>query len=74
MSIVIEFLGPIGLEPINIQASSLDEVSQILNKDTNISKWLQSSAIAVNDEIITNKNHILKDGDKISILPPVCGG
>jgi hypothetical protein len=30
--------------------------------------------VAVNDEIATNLEMPIKNGDKISILPPVCGG
>jgi molybdopterin synthase sulfur carrier subunit len=73
-NITVEFLGPINKEPINIEASSLQEVKQILKDDSLLSSWLQSSAVALNDEIVNNLNIQLKDGDKISLLPPVCGG
>jgi molybdopterin synthase sulfur carrier subunit len=70
----IEFLGPIAKEPIYIKAATLKDIGEFLKSDKHISKWLAKCAIAVNDEIVKEKNIILKDGDKISILPPVCGG
>jgi len=39
-----------------------------------LKKWLNICAVAVNDEIVNDINFALKEGDKISILPPVCGG
>ena len=48
--------------------------SDILKKDTSLSNWLENSAIAVNDILVGDKTYKLKDGDKVSLLPPVCGG
>jgi molybdopterin synthase sulfur carrier subunit len=71
----IEFLGPINKESIKIDAKWLHEVGEILRKDPELSKWLDKSAVAVNDEIITSdEKFLLLDGDRISILPPVSGG
>ena len=70
----IEFLGPIGKEPLDLDISNLNELSKILNDDESMSSWLENSAIAVNDILVQDKNHPLKDGDKVSLLPPVCGG
>lgn len=70
----VEFLGPIKLEKLKFKATNLAEVKEILNKKDELKKWLKICAVAVNDEIVTNLNTPLKDGDKISILPPVCGG
>ena len=72
--IIIEFLGPINRDPMKIDISNLNELKGILKDDNTVLPWLESSAIAVNDVIITNKNTILKSGDKVSLLPPVCGG
>ena len=72
--IKIEFLGPINIEPIFIDVTNLYEVSEVLQKDKKLSEWLEISAVAINNSL-TNKLDIeLKDGDVISILPPVCGG
>ena len=70
----VEFLGPIKKEPINVEIKNLNELSQILKNDEELIPWLENSAVAINDMLVSNKNHILKPGDKISLLPPVCGG
>lgn len=74
MSVIIEFLGPIEQDSMEVQADSLKELSSILKNDPKIEPWLDKSAIAVNDKIIKDINFKLKDNDKVSILPPVCGG
>ncbi len=70
----IEFLGPINKEDMNLDITNLKELSQILKDDKEVSTWLQKCAVAVNDELIFSKDFELKSGDKISLLPPVCGG
>ncbi len=70
----VEFLGPIGKDSLDLDIKNLNELSEILKKDESLISWLQNSAIAVNDTMVKDKNHPLKDGDKISLLPPVCGG
>lgn len=72
--VTIEFLGPIGKEPIQIEAKSLAEVKEQLKGDTSLTEWLNNSAVAINDKIINSIDINLNDGDKISLLPPVCGG
>jgi len=70
----IEFLGPIAKASIEIEAGSLKDVALYLQQDSQLSAWLEKLAIAVNDTMVCDLGHILKDGDKISLLPPVCGG
>ncbi|MCZ6160224.1 MoaD/ThiS family protein [Campylobacter ureolyticus] len=70
----VEFLGPIKKDDLEIKASNLAELKEILNKDESLKEWLEISAVAINDEIINNLDKELKNGDKVSILPPVCGG
>jgi len=72
--VLIEFLGPINKESIKVDISSLKELSDIMLKDDELKKWAENSAVAVNGKVITNIDYKLKDGDVISILPPVCGG
>ena len=72
--IKVEFLGPIGKEPIEIDIDNLSQLSDILKEDEQLAPWLINSAVAVNDTIVSSKDMLLKDGDKISLLPPVCGG
>jgi len=70
----VEFLGPIGKENIEVDVKNLKELKELLNKDEKIKKWLENSAVAINDKIVTNIEVELKDGDRVAILPPVCGG
>ena len=70
----VEFLGPIGKAPIEIEAKSLREVSQKLKEDPSLVDWLDKCAVAHNDTMVNNLDTPLQDGDRISILPPVCGG
>ena len=72
--IEIEFLGPIGVENLKVEAKNLGEVKAALSDKEELKKWLNICTVAVNDEIVSDINFALKEGDKISILPPVCGG
>ena len=70
----VEFLGPIGREPLRLNASSLQEVKAELQKDEGLREWLSNCAVAVNDKMVYDANFALKSGDRVSLLPPVCGG
>ncbi len=72
--IKVEFLGPIGLDAMQIEATTLAELGAKLQEKEELKPWLANSAIAVNDTLVNDKNMALKEGDKVSILPPVCGG
>jgi len=72
--IKVEFLGPIKKEPLEVEINTLEELSEILKQDESLHPWLENSAVAVNDVLIKDKTTILNDGDKVSLLPPVCGG
>lgn len=70
----VEFLGPIGKDPIEVKANTLQDVAEVLQKDKDVNVWLENCAVAVNDEITRDVTKELKDGDRVSLLPPVCGG
>ncbi|HEF9709151.1 TPA: MoaD/ThiS family protein [Campylobacter coli] len=70
----VEFLGPINKEKLELEVKNLKELKEILQKDESLKEWLELCAISLNDEIIFDENTKLKDGDKIALLPPVCGG
>jgi len=72
--IKVEFLGPIGKDPIEMEASTLADVSAKLKEDSTLTQWLEKCAVALNDTMVNDLSAVLKDGDKVSILPPVCGG
>lgn len=72
--VIIEFLGPIGKKPLELELTNLSELAEVLKQDESLKEWLNNSAVAINDTLVQDKNHPLKDGDKVSLLPPVCGG
>lgn len=70
----VEFLGPINKESIDLDIKNLSELSNILKKLKYHSLQLhkfQAKKIFFHH---FSKNFELKSGDKISLLPPVCGG
>jgi molybdopterin synthase sulfur carrier subunit len=67
-------LGPIQKEPLELDIRNLNELATILQNDKELSVWLENSAVAVNDTLVSSLECELKDGDKVSLLPPVCGG
>ncbi len=70
----IEFLGPINKEPINIEINHLSELKNLFEDDPSLKEWISCSAIAVNDKLVSNLNLSVSKNDKITLLPPVCGG
>ena len=72
--VTVEFLGPIAREPMHMEASSLQELAQKLQVYSDIAPWLEKCAVAINDEMVDDLSRRLDDGDKIVLLPPVCGG
>lgn len=72
--IKVEFLGPIGLAPQEFDVKNLTELKEKLHQIPELKSWLELSAIAINDELVTSLDIELKSGDKVVLLPPVCGG
>jgi molybdopterin synthase sulfur carrier subunit len=72
--ITIEFLGPINKKPLHVNIENLNQLGDILRSDDTLKPWLKNSAVAVNDILVTDKSLELKNGDRVSLLPPVCGG
>jgi len=72
--IKVEFLGPIQKDSLELDIQNLNELAKILQEDEEMKEWLQTCAVAVNDTLVASLEAPLKDGDKISLLPPVCGG
>ena len=72
--VTVEFLGPIGKPPMEVEAATLNELAAALENVEGVSEWLGTSAVAINDTMTADRNAPLRDGDRISILPPVCGG
>lgn len=73
--IKVHFLGPIGLESIELESKNFDELALELAKIDVLKEWIPLCAVALNDKIIQNPSDIIfNDNDEISLLPPVCGG
>lgn len=72
--VTIEFLGPIQKAAITMEAASLRDVAEVLKQDNELAQWIDSCAVAVNDTLVASLDTPLKSGDKVSLLPPVCGG
>ena len=70
----VDFLGPIGVDSVELDISTLKELSEYMLNDNRLKEWVEISAVAVNDTLISDREYILKSGDRVSILPPVCGG
>ncbi len=70
----VEFLGPIDRKPMEVNIKNLKELKDIFKNDEKLQEWLKISAVAVNDTLVNSLDVKIEEGDKISILPPVCGG
>ncbi len=70
----VEFLGPINKDSMNLEITNLNDLSEILKDDVDVSTWLKTCAVAINDTLVSSRDVVLKDGDRVSLLPPVCGG
>jgi molybdopterin synthase sulfur carrier subunit len=72
--IKVEFLGPINKSALEVEITNLNELGTILKNEQDVSSWLETCAVAINDTLVSSKDFELKDGDRVSLLPPVCGG
>lgn len=72
--IEVEFLGPLGNKTYTSNAMDLHMLKEELQAISEINLWLKDCAVALNGTIITSLDVPIKDGDKIVLLPPVCGG
>ncbi len=70
----VEFLGPIGKPPMRVEITNLKELKQLFAEDAQLAQWLSTCAVAVNDRIVSSLDHPIGPEDRISLLPPVCGG
>jgi molybdopterin synthase sulfur carrier subunit len=72
--IKVEFLGPLNRESIDVDIKSLNDLKEMFKDDKELQEWLEICAVAVNDTLVCSLDAEVKTGDKISLLPPVCGG
>ena len=59
---------------MELDIDNLNELALVLQDDATMSEWLKNCAVAVNNTMVSSLETPLKSGDKISLLPPVCGG
>lgn len=72
--ITVEFLGPISKPDMELDITNLNELAKILQEDKEMSDWLDNCAVAINNNLVSSLDTPLNTGDKVSLLPPVCGG
>lgn len=70
----VEFLGPIKEESMQLDIHDLHGLRAVLQQKESVSPWLPMSAVSVNDVLVEDLQTPLKDGDRVMVLPPVCGG
>jgi len=70
--VLIKFLGPISRDDLEVEVNSSEELKEVIKQNVD-NEWIEKIAVAVNDKIVSNLDDI-KNGDVISLLPPVCGG
>lgn len=70
----VEFLGPLNRESIEVEIKSLNDLKEMFKNDKELQEWLEICAVAVNDTLVCSLDTKVESGDKISLLPPVCGG
>lgn len=70
----VEFLGPLNRDSIEVDIKSLSELKEIFKDDGELQEWLEICAVAVNDTLVCSLDTKINSTDKISLLPPVCGG
>lgn len=70
----VEFLGPINKSPIEVDITHLEQLKNLFKDDKELQQWLEVCAVAVNDTLTATIDIPINPNDKISLLPPVCGG
>ncbi len=70
----IEFLGPLGRPSIEVDIANLKELKAYFKDDHELQEWLGICAVALNDTLVCSLDVPVQSSDKISLLPPVCGG
>ena len=70
----VEFLGPLGRPSIEVDIANLQELKTYFKEDKEMQEWLGICAVAINDTLVCSLDIPISPNDKISLLPPVCGG
>ena len=70
----VEFLGPMARPSIEVDIQNLQELKTFFKHDAQLQECLAICAVAVNDTLVCALDMPNSSNDKISLLPPVCGG
>lgn len=70
----VEFLGPLSRPSIEVNINNLEDLKVFFIDDLELQNWLAICAVAVNDTLVFSLDMQIQTNDKISLLPPVCGG
>lgn len=70
----VEFLGPLNRASIEVDIKNLAELKELFKQDAQLREWLGICAVALNDTLVCSLDVKVEPNDKISLLPPVCGG
>lgn len=70
----VNFLGPLNRPSVEVDISSLRDLKEIFKDDQDLQEWLRICAVAINDTLVYSLDTKIEPNDKISLLPPVCGG
>lgn len=70
----VEFLGPLNRASIDVDIKTLAELKEMFKEDEQLQEWLEICSVAVNDTMVCSLDVKIEANDKISLLPPVCGG
>jgi molybdopterin synthase sulfur carrier subunit len=70
----VEFLGPINRASIEVNINCLADLKEAFKEDNELQEWLEICSVAVNDTMVCSLDTKIEATDKISLLPPVCGG
>ncbi len=70
----VEFLGPMNKESMQVDIQTLADLKEMFKDDVQLQEWLEICAVAVNDTLVCSLDIKIEPNDKISLLPPVCGG
>ena len=70
----VEFLGPMARPSFEVDIQNLQELKTFFKDVAQLQEWLAICAVAINDTLVCSLDMPVSKNDKISLLPPVCGG
>ncbi len=56
------------------KSSAIDLINHVIELHPDLSESMEEVSVAVNKKYISDKKHILMDGDIVAFIPPISGG